>query len=702
MKKLILSLLVILSVLVGAGALFFVFRNQEKAEMPADLLMRYFSYVENKQYDKMYSMLDEQSKQNYNKEEFITRNKNIYEGIDEKGIRIKITDTDDSEDIRQVLTYTTTFNSNIGKISFKNTATFTKSKEAGYQLTWWDSLIFPDLDRTDKVRVLTDLAERGKILDRNGMELAGKGIVTSVGLVPGRMKDDPEKDIQKLSDLLGISYDSIKKKLEAKWVKDDTFVPIKNIQKLNEVELLKEKISTETLKNKKLQDELISIEGVMLSDTKARIYPFGEAASHLTGYVQAVTAEDLEKHHGEDYNSNSVIGKSDAELLYEKELKGKNGHSIIIVNSKGKEKKVLAKAPREDGKDITLTIDTDLQSALYEQFENDKSCSVALNPYTGEVLALVSTPAFDSNDFILGFSNEKWNALNNDEMKPLYNRFRQAWCPGSSFKPIIAAIGLSIGAIDPDEDYKNAGLKWQKDKSWGNYYVRTLHKYSPYILENALIYSDNIYFAKAALQIGSDALMIGLNKIYFNKKIPFDITMAKSQYSNKGKIESEIQLADSGYGQGQILVNPLHLASLYTSFVNDGNVIKPYLLYEDVPKSEFYIQQAFSPEATEIVRKAIEKAVNNPHGTGYAAHRKDIILAGKTGTAEIKTSKKDTNGTELGWFGVFTVNKDVKTPILIMTMVEDVKGRGGSAYVVKSVKNVLDLYFEMGSLSNKN
>ena len=132
-------------------------------------------------------------------------------------------------------------------------------------------------------------------------------------------------------------------------------------------------------------------------------------------------------------------------------------------------------------------------------------------------------------------------------------------------KSIIAAIGLTTGAIDPNEDYGNEGLSWQKDSSWGSYHVTTLHAYEPVILKNALIYSDNIYFAKAALKIGKNDMESSLTKLGFNDVLPFDIKMAKSQFSNTEKIEKEIQLADSGYGQGQILVNPLHMACIYSA-----------------------------------------------------------------------------------------------------------------------------------------
>ena len=557
-------------------------------------------------------------------------------------------------------------------------------------MVWDDSLIFPELGSTDKVKISTTQANRGGILDRNGRVLAGKGVASSVGIVPGKLEDRDEA-IQQIAELLEIESEVIEKKLSAKWVKEDSFVSIKTIPKVAEIELMKIEQDEEVLKENERQEKLLEIPGVMISDTEVREYPLGEAAAHLVGYVQSVTAEDLENHAGEGYTANSVMGKSGMEGLFEKELKGQNG--IYIVDSDGNKKAELASIFVQDGKDIQLTIDADLQRSLYAQFKEDKSCSVAMNPYTGEVLALVSTPSYDNNDFIMGLSNEQWTALNEDENKPMYNRFRQVWCPGSTFKPIIAAIGLESGAIDPMEEYGNEGLSWQKDSSWGSYYVTTLHTYEPVILENALIYSDNIYFAKAALKIGAEEMERSLTELGFNEEIPFDIKMAKSQYSNTENIETEIQLADSGYGQGQVLVNPLHMACIYSAFCNEGNVIKPYLVYQNEATAEYWIPGAFSNETASRVLEGTKKVVNDSNGTGYAAHRDDILLAGKTGTAEIKASKDDTSGTELGWFAIFTAEDTVERPILIISMVEDVKGRGGSGYVVKKDSLVLEEWF---------
>ena len=347
----------------------------------------------------------------------------------------------------------------------------------------------------------------------------------------------------------------------------------------------------------------------------------------------------------------------------------------------------------KDGKDIKLTIDADLQAQLYKNFKSDKSCSIAMNPFTGEVLAMVSTPSYDTNAFIMGMSKKQWDRLNKDKKQPLYNRFRQVWCPGSTFKPVIAAIGLQSEAFTGTDNFGNEGHSWQKDKTWGTYHVTTLHTYSPVILKNALIYSDNIYFAKAALKIGTEEMERSLSMLGFHSSIPFEIMMAESKFSNNKHIQSEVGLADTGYGQGQVLVNPLHLACIYTSFCNDGNVLKPYLLYKENAKAEQWISEAFSKSVSQEVLEGIKSVVNDSHGTGYAIHRKDMILAGKTGTAEIKESQSDTTGTELGWFAVMTPDKKNKKPILIVSMVEDVKGIGGSGYVVKKDKAVLDKWF---------
>ncbi len=683
----LLGLLVVMSVSICVAATLVIFLpvRENTWIKPEELLTTYMEHVQNRDYEAMYAMLAKDVTIRIRKEEFTKRNSAIYEGMETQNMNVTILSYDSGQNI---VKFKNSFDTRAGSVSFENEARFVK-EEGGYKLLWKDSLIFPGLASSDKVRIQTIPAERGNIVDRNDRVLAGFGKASSVGIVPGKLKNK-DRAIKKIAGLLEIKPEEIQNKLSAKWVKDDSLVPIKILRNVQEIELRSVTRDREAKKEYDRQQKLLDIDGIMISDTEIRKYPFGEAAAHVVGYVQNVTAEDLEKHRGEGYTSNSVMGKSGLELVFERELKGQDGCEIRITDSDGREKEVIAQKKVIHGDDIKVTLDSELQTALYEQFKKDKSCSAAMDPYTGEILALVSTPSYDNNDFILGLSNKKWTKLNEDKKKPLYNRFRQVWCPGSVFKPITAAIGLESGAVDPREDYGNEGRSWQKDISWGAYRITTLHTYKPVILENALIYSDNIYFAKAALKIGAKQMEKSLSELGFHEKIPFEIEMTRSQYSNTDEIESEIQLADSGYGQGQVLVNPVHLASIYSAFSNRGSVIKPRIVYEEEADKEFWLPQVFSETTVDTVLHGMKKVVNDPKGTGYAAHRKDIVLAGKTGTAEIKADKNDTSGTELGWFAVFTPEKTARNPILLVSMVEDVKGRGGSGYVVAQDRKVLE------------
>lgn len=657
-------------------------------DSPEKMLVKYMSHISAQEYEEMYEMIDAEASGGISQEDFIQRNSAIYEGIGMENMTIEILKEGTSG---SVVKYTTSFDTSAGKISFANEAEFVRSG-GKYLLLWKDSLIFPQLGASDKVRVYTEEAGRGQIYDRNGRLLAGNGFASSVGIVPGKLQDR-ETALAEIAALLETEVSVIEKKLSAQWVKDDSFVPIKTVPKVDDGDLLVPQPSEEALRERDRQDALLSIPGVMITDVGVREYPLGEAASHLTGYVQNVTAEDLEEHAGEGYTASSVIGKAGMESLFEETLRGQNGCRIYIIGEDGTEKSELIRRDVRHGEDIKLTIDSTLQTAIYEQFKEDKSCTAAMDPYTGEVLALVSTPSYDSNDFVLGMSDIQWNTLNEDGDKPMYNRFRQVWCPGSSFKPVTAAVSVETGAVDPAADMGSEGLSWQKDSSWGKYKVTTLHEYSPVTMRNALIYSDNIYFAKAALAVGDKDFEKQLQQLGFNEELPFDIKMSASQYSNTEHIETEIQLADSGYGQGEVLVNPLHLACIYTAFCNAGSVKTPYLVYQGGTVAEDWIPGAFSPETAAEVLEGLKGAVNDPAGTGYSAHRDDILLAGKTGTAEIKASKEDSAGTELGWFAVFTPDSSVSKPILMVTMTEDVKNRGGSGYVVRKSDQVLDQWF---------
>lgn len=655
-KKIILIIVGIIAVVIVGVIAFMLLSGDDSKKVLED----YYAKVEQGKYKQLYEMLDDESKKNYSQDEFIERNENIYEGIEAKNISIEITDSEDGK-----LKYHVNMDTLAGKSEFDNETVISDGK-----ISWDDSFIYPTLKKDYKIRVRQDEATRGNINDRNGNMLAGEGEAYSVGLVPGKLNG--ENDYEKIGQLLGLTKESIQKTMNASWIKDDSFVPLKTITK-----------NDETLKN-----NLLTVPGVKLSTTIVRTYPYGEVTSHLTGYMQRVNADDLKKHKGEGYSETSYIGRSGIEAAYEKELKGTDGVEIYVANSDGDEISSIASQEREDGKNINLTIDINLQNELYNAYQQDKSASVAMNPNTGEILALVSTPSFNSNDFILGMSTEKWDELNNNEMKPLNNRFKATFVPGSSMKPITGAIGLDTDSLDKDKDF-NAEMKWQKDSSWGSYYVTTLHAPKPNNLKNALIYSDNVYFAKAALEIGKDNLESGYKKLKIGEKIPFELSLNKSQYTSD-KFNDEIQIADSGYGQGQILMNPVQMASIYSAFVNNGDIMTPYIVQDT--DSKIWIENAFSETTAKEICEDLKGVINDPNGTAYAMNSSKYQLAGKTGTGEIKASQDDTTGTEIGWFTVMTVDSD--NPILITSMVEDVKNRGGSGYVVNHTKQLLDNYLK--------
>lgn len=387
-----------------------------------------------------------------------------------------------------------------------------------------------------------------------------------------------------------------------------------------------------------------------------------------------------------------MIGKSGLELSYEDTLRGIDGTEIYIVDENNNKKSEIIKQDKKDGQDVKLTIDSELQTKIYQQMKDDKGFFIVMQPKTGELLALVSTPTFDSNDFTVGMSTKQWEALNKDEAKPLYNRFIQKYCPGSTFKPIIGAIGLNTNKIDAKEDYGYTGTSWQKDNSWGDYKITTLTDYKgARNLLNGMIYSDNIYFAQTALKIGEKTLTDNLNKIGFNEQLDFSLNLAKSQYAvdNGTEIKGETKLADTGYGQAKVLVNPIHMASIYSSFYNNGNMIKPVLKAND-KKGEVWKNSVFTDETANTIKEALIQVVENPKGTANDMKINGLTIAGKTGTAELKKSSDDTESGTLGWFNCFTVNND-NNDILIISMVENIQNNsdGGSHYLIKKIRNVL-------------
>ncbi len=670
MKK-ILCIILVLSILLSMLFLYNILGK--KNNKVQETFMTYISLINEQKYEEMYNMISETAKSSISKEDFIKRNKNIYEGIDAVNINVDITDVKKEKEVTK-LTYNENMSTSAGNINFSNIVKIVKENKE-YKINWSSSLIFPELRNTDKVRISSIEAERGEILDRNDEKLASNGNISKVGIVPGKLGENKEEEILKISELLGVSTDYINSQISASYVQDDTFVPIK-------------KVSAD---NTELKEKLLDIPGIMITSEASRVYPLGEEIAHLIGYVQPINEEELKENAGKGYNSDSLIGKTGLEFAYEDTLRGIDGVEIYIEDENGNRLKTLAKQDKKDGKDVKLTIDSNIQKQVYNQMKEDKGFFVVMQPKTGEIFACVSTPSYNSNDFVLGITNSQWDALNNDESKPLYNRFLQSYCPGSTFKPITAAIGLTTGKLTTDTTFSYSGLSWQKDKSWGSDYITTLTEYGgTKNIANALIHSDNIFFAQAALQIGSKTFCESLDKLGFNEQIDFPLTLKKSQYSNSDKaMSTEKKLADSGYGQGDILVNPIHIASIYSAFANEGNMVKPYIEYKENGAIEYLKENVFTVDVANTIKEDLIQVVENPEGTANDMKINGITIAGKTGTAELKNSMNDTESGTLGWFNCFTINYE-SNDMLIVSMVENTQDNrdGGSHYLIKKIRSL--------------
>jgi cell division protein FtsI/penicillin-binding protein 2 len=643
-----------------------LFSGCSKEPKPEDRFAEYIALWNQQKFDKMYDYLSNDAKTKITKDDFTTRYKKIYDDLQINALKIDFTKPKDDKQAKEdqaQYSFTANMNSIAGPIHFTYKAQLKKEikdDKTNWYIDWNTGFIFPPLKEGDKLSLSTTMPKRGQILDHNGKGLAVNGQVYEVGVVAGKVQDPA---LQQVASLLKTTPEQITKAMNASWVKPGLFVPLKKI----------------ALDDTARITQLVAIDGVQTRKVGARIYPYKEAAAQLIGYIGPITADELARLKDKGYTSNDIIGKRGLEQVLDEQLKGTSGVKIIMKKKAGGET-VLAEKPVVDGKDVKLTIDADLQAKVFAEMGGEAGTAAAMNPTTGETLALVSSPSFDPNQAVIGFSADEWKALQNDAKKPLTTRFKQTYAPGSVMKAITASIGLDSGAIKPDQGVAISGLKWQKDASWGGYYVTRVHEGSPVNLEKAFMFSDNIYFAQAALNMGKDAFIAGLKKFGFEEDLGYTYPLETSTY---GTMSGDIALADSGYGQGQIEMSIVHLLAAYTPFMNNGNMIKPILI-ADEKHGQVLKQAVVSSANAGLIAADLRKVVADPNGTAHAADMADYPLSGKTGTAEIK-EKQGATGTENGWFIAYNTNSP---SLMVAMMMEGVQSRGGSQVPVKKVKDI--------------
>lgn len=625
---------VILIAAAGGGYFYYQHYQETQAVEAGEKTVEQFVQALNKgDYNKAAEMTSKKAanKSALSEKEILDKYQNIYGAADVKGLQISNLKVDKKDDSTYSFSYKAKMNTSLGELkdlSYKGTL---DRNDGQTTINWQPNLVFPEMEGNDKVSLTTQEAARGNIIDRNGEPLATTGKLKQLGVVPSKLGDGGEKtaNIKAIASSFDLTEDAINQAISQSWVQPDYFVPLKIIDGAT--------------------PELPA--GATIQEVDGRYYPLGEAAAQLIGYVGDITAEDIDKN--PELSSNGKIGRSGLEMAFDKDLRGTTGGKLSITDADGVEKKVLIEHEVQNGKDIKLTIDAKAQKTAFDSLGGKAGSTVATTPKTGDLLALASSPSYDPNKMTNGISQEDYKAYEENPEQPFISRFATGYAPGSTFKMITAAIGLDNGTIDPNEVLTINGLKWQKDSSWGSYQVtRVSSDVSQVDLKTALIYSDNIYAAQETLKMGEKKFRTGLDKFIFGEDLDLPISMNPAQISNEDSFNSDILLADTGYGQGELLINPIQQAAMYSVFANNGTLVYPKLIADKETKDK---KNVIGETAVQTIVPDLREVVQDVNGSAHSLSALGIPLAAKTGTAEIK-EKQDVKGKENSF--LFAFNPD--------------------------------------------
>ncbi|PEY02044.1 penicillin-binding protein [Enterococcus faecium] len=625
---------VILIAAAGGGYFYYQHYQETQAVEAGEKTVDQFVQALNKgDYNKAAEMTSKKAanKSALSEKEILDKYQNIYGAADVKGLQISNLKVDKKDDSTYSFSYKAKMNTSLGELkdlSYKGTL---DRNDGQTTINWQPNLVFPEMEGNDKVSLTTQEAARGNIIDRNGEPLATTGKLKQLGVVPSKLGDGGEKtaNIKAIASSFDLTEDAINQAISQSWVQPDYFVPLKIIDGAT--------------------PELPA--GATIQEVDGRYYPLGEAAAQLIGYVGDITAEDIDKN--PELSSNGKIGRSGLEMAFDKDLRGTTGGKLSITDADGVEKKVLIEHEVQNGKDIKLTIDAKAQKTAFDSLGGKAGSTVATTPKTGDLLALASSPSYDPNKMTNGISQEDYKAYEENPEHPFISRFATGYAPGSTFKMITAAIGLDNGTIDPNEVLTINGLKWQKDSSWGSYQVtRVSDDVSQVDLKTSMIYSDNIYMAQETLKMGEKKLRTGLDKFIFGEDLDLPISMNPAQISNEDSFNSDILLADTGYGQGELLITPIQQAAMYSVFANNGTLVYPKLIADKETKDK---KNVIGETALQTIVPDLREVVQDVNGTAHSLSALGIPLAAKTGTAEIK-EKQDVKGKENSF--LFAFNPD--------------------------------------------
>ena len=559
---------------------------------------------------------------------------------------------------------------------------------AGY-LQIYEGEYYAGLADGNRIRIIPSVAPRGTFYDRNGQLLVTNRPGFTVSLLP---LTSPIKDevIARLSQLLGVSVEDIKDKIAG----HSGFNPIR----------IKTDVTPDIVSIIEEQKELYP--GVMIENTPIRDYVLKQEGAHTFGYVSEINDQELEEKKADGYKSGDIIGKFGLEKIYDKYVRGEDGGDQVEVDVSGKPVKRLGRKVPVPGADLVLTIDKDLQTAAEKavdarlaEIHASAAAAVVMNPQTGEVLALVSRPAFDPNLFAHGISSKDWAKLNNNPFHAMDDKaISGEYPPGSTFKIVTGTAALTEGKVAPEEKIFDSGHHWIIPK--GNAEGEALGWIN---FQEALAHSDNVYFYEMGNRLGIDLLekyarMFGLGQ-RTGIDLPYEAKglVANREYKKKNFEDGDWYLSetfDAAIGQGFNLVTPLQAAMVMGEIAADGKRYKPHLVSRIQTQNGEVIKE-FQPELLselQVPANVIRLVQEGLHdvtkfGTAASTFRGfPIDIAGKTGTAE------NSQGRDHGWFVAYG---PYDNPNIVVAVIVE-QGGFGSQSAVPIGREILEAAFHVG------
>lgn len=483
---------------------------------------------------------------------------------------------------------------------------------------------FEEQARNNQLRQDQLYAPRGLIRDREGRLLAVNEPAYALGIVREDCKD-LEATFKKVSEWTGVELPKVKKIFKKQRRRVKPFEPL----------ILVPNLSFEQVA--RIEANSMHWPGLEVVVRPKRNYMYGKLMAHVLGYVAEADEEELEN--DSNLSVGDSVGKQGLESVLEKRFRGVKGRRQSEVDATGRRlKQKILKNPVA-GEDIDLSIDLDLQKLGGELFKGKAGAIVVMNPDNGQLLAFVSAPSYDSNSFVSGLSSKDWVKLRDDPMHPLQNRVIQSvYPPGSVFKLAVAACGLHYNMLDPKETTFCPGYT-----KLGKYVFRCWKKWGhgDMNLQQALVQSCDVYFYKLGMKLGVDRISDYAKKSGFGSltgiSLPHEKPGLIPTREWKRRRFNEIwhpgENLNLAIGQGYALVSPLQVARFVSALINGGRLLRPQLL-----KGEPAEEQARIPltsEQIEIIKKAMIETVDGPRGTARRLRRKDVVIGGKTGTAQV-------------------------------------------------------------------